>query len=119
MVLPAKGLAAHVARKWTFVRVRSFVDEQIVAFGEVPGAVLANELLLGARCSPRHSQKTPVEDAGQERAAHAQMGYPDGSHVREHVGIVPILVFRVACVSFGTCDIMEVSSSPRDNRVEG
>ena len=46
MILSAKGLAANVARVRPLVRVRSFVNEQIVALGELSVAKFADELLL-------------------------------------------------------------------------
>ena len=46
VVLPAKGLAANLTRKRPLVSVGPFVDEQVVALGELPLAVGADELLL-------------------------------------------------------------------------
>jgi len=48
MILPPEGLAANVAGIGPLVRVGSLVDEQIVGLGELPVAVLADELLLWA-----------------------------------------------------------------------
>ena len=48
MILTAEGFAANVARVGPLVRVRPLVDEQIVGFGELAVAELADELLLGA-----------------------------------------------------------------------
>ena len=50
MVLSSEGLPADVAGEGPLVSVGPLVDKQIVAFGEVAGAKLANELLFGA-CS--------------------------------------------------------------------
>ena len=48
MVLTAEGFAANVARVGPLVRVCPLVDKQIVGFGELAVAELADELLLGA-----------------------------------------------------------------------
>lgn len=49
MVLSPEGLSADVARVGALVGVSPLVDEQVVGLGELPVAVLADELLLGAR----------------------------------------------------------------------
>ena len=49
VVLPPERLAADVARVGTLVGVRALVDQQVVGLGELPVAVLADELLLGPR----------------------------------------------------------------------
>lgn len=36
MVLTTEGLPTHVAGEGSLVRVRAFVDEEVVALGEVP-----------------------------------------------------------------------------------
>ncbi len=54
VVLPPERLAANVARVRALVRVRPLVDEQVVALGKVPLAVLADELLLWPRGPLRH-----------------------------------------------------------------
>lgn len=80
VILSSECLAADVAGERAFVSVRAFVDEQIVAFGEVPRAVLANELLLGPGRPPGDTQQPPVEDSRQEGIAHAQRGHSQGRH---------------------------------------
>jgi len=47
MILTAESLAADIARIGPLIGVRPFVNEQIVRFGELAVAELANELLLG------------------------------------------------------------------------
>lgn len=49
MVLPPESLSADVARVGTLIGVSPLVDQQVVGLGELPVAVLADELLLGAR----------------------------------------------------------------------
>jgi hypothetical protein len=46
MVLSSEGFPADVARVRPFIRVSPLVDQQIVAFGELSVAVLADELFL-------------------------------------------------------------------------
>lgn len=46
MVLTSECLAADVTRVWTLVGVRSLVNEEVVGFGELAIAILADELLL-------------------------------------------------------------------------
>ena len=46
MVLPSKSLAADVTRVRPLICVRSLVDQQVVALGELPVAELADEPLL-------------------------------------------------------------------------
>lgn len=51
MILTTEGLAANVAAVWALVGVRSLVDQEIVRFGELTIAILADELLLWTRSS--------------------------------------------------------------------
>jgi len=46
MILSAEGLPTYVARVRPLIGVRPLVDQQIVAFRELPMAELADELLL-------------------------------------------------------------------------
>ena len=49
VILSPEGFATDVARVRPLVGVRAFVDEQVVRFGELAVAELADELLLGPR----------------------------------------------------------------------
>ena len=49
MILPTESLAANVAGVGPLVRVRSLVDEEVVALGELAVTELADELLLRPR----------------------------------------------------------------------
>jgi hypothetical protein len=60
MILTTEGLAANVARVWPFVGVSPLVDEQIVGFGELAIAELADELLLGSRCAAGSTEETRI-----------------------------------------------------------
>ena len=51
MILTTEGLAANVTRVRPFVGVSPLVNEQIVGFGELTVAELADELLLGSGCA--------------------------------------------------------------------
>lgn len=51
MILATESFAANVATIRSLIGVRALVDQQIVAFGELTIAVLANELLLRTRSS--------------------------------------------------------------------
>lgn len=46
MVLPPEGLSANVTGVWPFVGVGPLVDQEVVTFGELAVAILANELFL-------------------------------------------------------------------------
>ena len=61
VVLPPEGLAADVAGEGPLVRVRPLVDQQVVALGELPLAVLADVPLLGSAEAAPGSQQQPVE----------------------------------------------------------
>lgn len=60
VVLPTEGLAADVAGVGPLVRVCPLVDEEVVAFGEVSAAVLADELFLGSGCTTPAPHGSPV-----------------------------------------------------------
>ena len=51
VVLSSEGLLADVATEGSFVRVRSLVNEEIVAFRESAIAIFADELFLRPRRS--------------------------------------------------------------------
>ena len=51
MILSTEGLSANVARVRPLVRVRAFVNEQIVGLCKLAVAELADELLLGTGCA--------------------------------------------------------------------
>lgn len=61
MILPPEGFPADVAGVRPFVSMGPLVDQQVVALGELPVAVLADELLLGPHACCRHlrSQRRP------------------------------------------------------------
>jgi hypothetical protein len=46
MILPPKGFATHITRKWSLIGMRPLMNEQIVGLGEFPIAELADEPLL-------------------------------------------------------------------------
>jgi hypothetical protein len=46
VVLPSESLTADVARIRSLVRMRSFVDKQVVRLGELPLTVFTDELFL-------------------------------------------------------------------------
>ena len=60
MILTTEGLAANVARVRPFVGVGPLVDEQIVGFGELAVAELADELLLGAGSAAGSAEETRI-----------------------------------------------------------
>ena len=60
MVLTSKSLAADVTRVGALVRVRSLVDQQVVALGELPVAELADEPLLRPGRATRASEKPGI-----------------------------------------------------------
>lgn len=47
MVLSPEGLPADIAGIGPLIRVRPFMDQQIITFGELPIAIFADELFLG------------------------------------------------------------------------
>lgn len=49
MVLPSEGFSTDVTGVGSLVRVRSLVDQQVVALGELPVAEFADEPLLRSR----------------------------------------------------------------------
>ena len=60
MVLPSKSLAADVTRVRALVCVRSLVDQQVVALGELPVAELADEPLFRPGRATRASKKPGI-----------------------------------------------------------
>lgn len=52
VILSSKGLVADITCIWSFVGVGSFVDEQVVRFGEMPATKLANKFLFCLRRQP-------------------------------------------------------------------
>ncbi|CAL4119581.1 unnamed protein product, partial [Meganyctiphanes norvegica] len=58
VIRPPEGLTADVAGEGPLVRVGSLVDQEVVALGELPLAVLADVALLGpAQTSSRSHQE--------------------------------------------------------------
>lgn len=51
VVLAPEGLATDVTREGALVRVGSFVDEKVVALGELTVTIFADEPFLGARAA--------------------------------------------------------------------
>lgn len=107
VILPPKCLVADVTRVWPLVRVGSLVNEQIVGFGKVSAAKLADKLLFrfGGQSPPGglsvRSQFTEArEGAAQPGAQLAQLSHFRGIFLRgghRQVGKVktgPVLVQR-------------------------
>jgi hypothetical protein len=46
VILPSEGLVADITRVWPLIGVGPFVDEQIVGFGKVSAAKLADKLFF-------------------------------------------------------------------------
>lgn len=46
MVLPSKCFSTNITWKWSFVGVSTFMDLQIIAFGKIAFAILANKLFF-------------------------------------------------------------------------
>lgn len=59
VILSAKRLSADVTRVWSLIRVRPFVNQQIIALGELSIAELADKLFLGPLSgqSPRQERR--------------------------------------------------------------
>ena len=51
MILSSESFSTDIATIWTFIRMGSFMDEEIVAFGELSTAKFANKLFFGSRTS--------------------------------------------------------------------
>ena len=48
MVLSAKAFPTDITRVWSFIRVCSLMDQEIVRLGKVSTTVTADKLLLGS-----------------------------------------------------------------------
>ena len=46
MILSSKSFSTQVTRKWSFVRVCAFMDQEVIRLGEMTTAVLADKLFL-------------------------------------------------------------------------
>ena len=60
MILSTEGLSANVARVRPLVRVRAFVNEQIVGLCKLAVAELADELLLGTGCAAGSTEESRI-----------------------------------------------------------
>ena len=60
VVLPAEGLAANITIEGSLIGVGPLVDEEVVGFGELSVAVLADETFLGSRSSSGSPQQSGI-----------------------------------------------------------
>ena len=60
MILPSEGLATNITIERALIRVSALVDEQVVRFGELSVAVLANKSLLWSGGSTRTSKQPGI-----------------------------------------------------------
>lgn len=60
VILTTESLAANVARVGPLIRVCPLVDEEIVGFGELTVAELADKLLLGSGCAARTTEESGI-----------------------------------------------------------
>lgn len=81
MVLSPERFLANVARVRSFVRVSPLVNQQVVAFGELPVAEPAYELFLGPR-RPAEARATRTDGRGPRPGANRTVRGRTGSRGR-------------------------------------